>query len=121
MQFPHHLKVTRGGSGGAEGSLDPDTGIWTPAESPAADLVLYDGAADVQDPGTMIRRTQEYIPVMNASSDLTAFLYDERAIRKIKNNDQAEVTWEDGSVETFTVVRSHHIDGSITLRGGEAT
>lgn len=123
MQYPHKLKVTRASTspGASEGTLDQDTGIWTPAPVPTVDDVVYDGMADVQDPGSMLRFNQQMLPMPTVSSDLVAYLQNEAKIRLIKNGDQAEVIWEDGSVETFTVVRTHYIDGALTLRGGEPT
>lgn len=109
MRFADRLTVTR--PGGATGTQDPVTGVWTPSVHP--DAPIFDGAADVQEFGMVIGRTIDGQPIM--TGDAKAFLENEKAISRIFVGDVATVTFRDGSMQTASVKRIRRMDGLVAL------
>lgn len=106
MRYPHHLLCKRTGAG----AQDPDTG----AHTPGAATVVYDGEADVQDKGEVVRRDASGRP--EATSEATAYLEDESEIGAFRHGDVVTVTWEDGSTADAEVQRVVRLDGKLHLR-----
>lgn len=106
MRYPHRLRITRPGEGGHQ---DPDTGQWVPG----GPSLLYDGEADVQDEGEVIRRDPDGRPVQ--ASEATAYLADESGIGSIRPGDDAHIWWEDGSEADARVQRVVRLDGKLHL------
>lgn len=115
MNYPHRLLVTREDPSAPAGSLDRATGVWTP--SGATPLVLYDGPADAQDIGLLDQKDQFAMPTQTQQADISCYLKDEAALTAILDGDYATVTWEDGSTDTYQVVRRNRLEGMIRLRG----
>ena len=128
MKYPHRLRIWRDATGtGGNAPAAPAggtttnmrTGRWTPAApagsaaAAAAERVVYDGAADVQDRGRTIQRNEEGQPTLR--SDAVAFLEDESTIGDIQDGDRARVTWEDGKTLEGRVSRVVRLDGSVDL------
>lgn len=107
MPFPHRLSITRPGEGGTQ---DRETSAWVPAPP----LYLYDGGADVQDEGVVLKRAADNTPT--ETSDAAAYLEDWSRIGRIQPDDDARVVWEDGSESVGQVVRVRRLDGVVMLR-----
>lgn len=105
--FPHHLRITRPGEGGAQ---DPETGAWLPAPP----VVVYDGAADVQDEGPALAQAGDGTPTVE--SDAAAYLEVESAAAAIRVGDDAVVTWEGGEQSEGQVERVRRLDAAVMLR-----
>jgi len=86
MEHPHWVRVTRGAraadvpGGAAPVTVNPRTGAWTqapipgggPLGSPAGQVLVAEGPADVQDRGRTLVRNEAGVPTQR--SDATAFL-----------------------------------------------
>ena len=107
--YPHRLRVTR--SNPTPGAVDPETGDVTPG---GADLVLYDGLADVQDAGEAVPRNASGMPAL--ASDATAFLQDEKAGLAIEPNDVATVFYPGGERTAEGEVKFvRELDGAVLI------
>ena len=109
MKYPHSWRCVRDDPDNP-GSQDPDTGEWTPA----ADTVVYDGAADCQDEGEVLQRDAEGRAV--TMSEAVLYLEDEAAAPDHEPGDVGTVTWEDGSTDDAEVQKVVRLDGKLLLR-----
>lgn len=110
MRYPHRLRVTRASS--TPGVQDPETGEITAG---GAELVLYDGKADVQDAGESLPRNTSGMPALEA--DATAFLQDEEAGLAIEPNDVATVFYPNSDRSADGEVKFvREIDGALLLK-----
>lgn len=118
MDYPHRLQVSRAPQAPTtQGTLNKDTGVWTPADPTVDNTVVYDDLADVQDIGLLLTRDPLGLAVYTPTDDILAFLANESLISGIQEGDSAQVTWEDQTTSTFTVVTINRLDGSLRLRG----
>ncbi len=111
MKYPHHLRVTRQGSGGTQ---NPDTGEWTPP----VEAVLYDGPADYQDKSVVVERDADGTPTRSA--DGTAYVpdYQRKSVRLMQPGDHAVVRFpasEGGGVEDAAIAETQVMDGAVFL------
>jgi hypothetical protein len=110
LRYPYRLRVTRPNPD--PGSIDPETGIITPA---GPDIVAYDGGADVQDLGEAVPRTATGQPIKE--SEATIFVADEKAGLNIVPEDTAIVTYPDGETTAEGEVKFYReTDGVVLVR-----
>lgn len=113
--YPHRLRITRGTGSPTPGTVDPETGVITPAVGGDSVQVVYDGRADVQDAGESLPRNATGQAVKE--SDATAFLADEKAGLAIEPNDTAEVFYLDADRTAEGEVKFvRELDGAVLIK-----
>jgi hypothetical protein len=95
------------------GTQDPTTGVWTPV---AADQVVYDGPADVQDRGAVLSRdgSGRLVEVWDAEAFLP--LLAATVLGRIRPDQPCNIRWADGSLATAEVVRLRRLDHAVELK-----
>lgn len=114
-QWPHRVRIFTPNSTVPSGSTSDD-GIYTDDATTFDTEDLYDGAADVQDGGKMFDRDRygEYV----IGSDAVVFLKDTSNVNVMARavGLQAEITWEDDSVDFAEVVKVRRLDATVWLK-----
>lgn len=107
MRYDDRVRFSRPGQGGSQ---DPATGVFTAAPS----TVLYDGACDAQDVQKVLQRDGTGLPILTA--DISVFLPWGATFAAVETEDDAAVTFADGTVTHCKVIGSRHLDRIIYVK-----
>ena len=107
-RYPDHLVVSRPdpGSPGSTGADD--------LYVPGGRVTVYDGSADVQDAPEDLSRGGDGTP--ETARNAVAFLAGEAALRDVRLDDDAEVTFADAEIRRGKVAGRRKLDGTLRLR-----
>jgi hypothetical protein len=103
------------GDAESPGQQDPDTGVWVPG---TPGLPLYDGPADVQDPGTDWQRGREGMIVEGEThrAYLPINRHVETVLASLPRGGTCQATMPDGEVWTFTILQVRPMDAALALQ-----
>lgn len=125
MNFPHRIRLSVLSPVDAAGVQDPHTGVFTFA-TPDNRVVFYDGEADVQETARRLRKGDDGETSLDANA--VAYLAETDVFKvssalvvaathlKLQTNVLADITWEDGAMETAEVAGVRRLDGAVLLR-----
>jgi hypothetical protein len=110
LDYPQTIVVTRPSGTELSPAQDPDAGVF----DEASPLVIFAGAADVQDVGSEKKFGTESLIWQN--SDALVFLEDESGVNLIRTKDLVRVTFQDSVVRDARVTRITKLDGKFGVR-----